>query len=91
MRSIKTVKGQTIMDLAIQEYGNFEATFLILEDNPHLAGLNDFPQGHFVDDFCDFDFAHPIKPNVEINIREDSELTIPSVLRQINGQIIISE
>jgi hypothetical protein len=91
MRSIETVKGQTLMDLAIQEYGSFEAVFLILEDNPHIAGLNDFPQGYLVDGFCDFDLAHPIKPGVKIYIREDSELTIPSVLRQINGQKIISE
>lgn len=29
-------KGQGVIDLAIQEYGNIEAVFLVLEDNPAL-------------------------------------------------------
>jgi len=91
MRTIKTVKGQTLMDLAIQEYGNLEAAFQILEDNPRLAGLNDYPVGQLVDDFCDFDFSHPIKPGVEVFINEDSDLVNQGVLKKLSGKTIISE
>lgn len=91
MRTIKTVKGQTLMDIAIQEHGNFQAVFELLKDNPHLSGLNDYPAGQMVDDFCDFDFAHPIKAGVVINIREESEFSNPGVLRQLNNQKIVSE
>ena len=79
------------MDLAVQEYGNFEAFLTILEDNPNLSGLNDYPAGQMIDDFCDFDIAHPIKPGIEIKIREDSDLINQGIIRKLNGQEVISE
>lgn len=36
MNSIKVFEGQTIYDIVIQEYGCFEAIFLLLEDNSSL-------------------------------------------------------
>jgi hypothetical protein len=91
MHTIDTVKGQTLMDIAIQEYGNIAAMFIILEDNPHLAGMNKYEAGQLVDPFCDFDIGHPIKEGISINIRKDSDLENLAVLRELNGQIIISE
>ncbi len=69
MRQIVTVKNQTIFDLAVQEYGNVELAFQILEDND-LTGLNDFPSGHTISAGCDFDIAYPIKEGVAINIQD---------------------
>jgi hypothetical protein len=69
MRQITTVKNQTIFDLAVQEYGNVELAFQILEDND-LTGLNDFPSGHNISAGCDFDIAYPIKEGVTINIQD---------------------
>ena len=37
MRSVSVFEGQTIYDIAIQEYGCFEAVFLLLEDNVGLT------------------------------------------------------
>ena len=79
------------MDLAVQEYANFEAVFILLEDNPHLQGLNDYPQGTLVDDFYTFDVSYPIMPNVEINIREKSKLTNRGKLRRMNKAEVISK
>lgn len=74
MRQITTVKDQTIFDIAVQEYGNAELAFQILEDND-LSGLNDFPSGHVITAGCQFDLAYPLKAGLTINISEnlDSE------------------
>jgi hypothetical protein len=69
MRQITTVKDQTIFDIAVQEYGNVELAFQILEDND-LSGLNDFPSGHVIISGCQFDLAYPIKTGVVIKIQE---------------------
>lgn len=74
MRAITTKKGQTIFDIALQEYGNAEAAFQILADNPRLAGLNDFPVGYVVQQESDFDVSHAIKPGVEILIQDYIEI-----------------
>lgn len=33
---VKSIEGQTIYDIALQQYGCFEGVFLILEDNPTI-------------------------------------------------------
>jgi hypothetical protein len=40
-----TEKGQSAIDLAIQEYGTAEAVFLVLEDNPALSLLDNVEPG----------------------------------------------
>ncbi len=42
MKVIKVEEGQNIIDIAIQEYGSFEAVFQLLEGNPNLENLNVF-------------------------------------------------
>ncbi|WP_338813661.1 hypothetical protein V9L05_20015 [Bernardetia sp. Wsw4-3y2] len=38
-------EGQNIIDIAIQEYGSFEAVFQLLLDNPNLENMNVFLEG----------------------------------------------
>ena len=42
MKEIKTVFGQTLYDLAIQEYGHLDGFFLLLEDNEGI--INDLSE-----------------------------------------------
>lgn len=39
---MKVEEGQNIIDIAIQEYGSFEAVFQLLLDNPNLENMNVF-------------------------------------------------
>ncbi len=41
MRIIKAKHNQTIADIALQEYGDVEGVFFIVEDNPTLLGITD--------------------------------------------------
>ena len=46
MKVIKAMARQTIIDIAIQEFGSAEAAFEILKDNPALEGITiDLPEG----------------------------------------------
>lgn len=38
--SISSEEGQTIYDVALQEYGDYGAVFMLMEDNPVIADLN---------------------------------------------------
>lgn len=87
MRPIETIKGQTLTDIAIQEYGNYEAVFEIIENNPQLAGSNDFPDSYLVDEIYDIDIAHAIKPGVKIFINDDSPLMRNDVKKELKGTI----
>ncbi len=77
------------MDIAIQEYGDFTAIKRLLENNPHLVGLNDYPDGQVPTEENVFDIAHAILPNVTIYI-DDVDLN-QSALKELNGKTIISE
>lgn len=90
MRTIRTIKGQTISDIALQEYGNAEAVMELLGNNPQLAGMNDYPPASLVDDFCDFDVAMPIIAGVKIYVNDHSDLMNRKVLKELNGKQIIS-
>jgi hypothetical protein len=41
MRVIKVIEDQTLLDVAVQEYGNSEGVFWLVEDNPNLNGITD--------------------------------------------------
>lgn len=45
MKEVILLTGQTVYDLAVQEYGHTDGVFLLLEDNPELIGeWGDVPQ-----------------------------------------------
>lgn len=77
MRQILTKKGQTVFDIAVQEYGNVEAVFLVLSDND-LRGKNELPSGYNMPWEADFDISYPIREGVTLNIQDyiDIENTI---------------
>lgn len=83
MRQIITVKNQTIFDLALQAYGNVEAAFQILNDNPELKGMNDFPDGYALGEDAEFDISYPIKPDVALNIQDYIEIENTGVAKQL--------
>ncbi len=41
MRTIKVKKGQSLTDIALQEYGHIEGLFLLVADNTTLEGITD--------------------------------------------------
>ncbi len=90
MRIIKTLKGQTISDIAIQEYGTIEAVMELLDNNPHLKGMNHYTPNDMVDHFCDFDIAVPILEDVKLYINDSSQLMNRKVLKELNGKKIHS-
>lgn len=83
MRQIITIKGQTLLDLSVQEYGSADTLFQLVEDNPHLAGLNDFPQGHVSPAEADFDISYPVREGVVINIQDFIEKENSQVAAQL--------
>lgn len=87
MRQILTVKGQTIFDLAVQEYGNMEAAFQILTDNPHLSGLNDFPVGYVKTADMEFDVAYPIRDGITINLQDTLDIESTVVKKELDKVI----
>lgn len=74
MRQILTIKNQTVFDIAVQEYGNMETAFHILEDNPHLAGANDLPVGYNLPPDIDFDISYPIQEGTIIYLQDSLPL-----------------
>ena len=89
MKTINSIKGQTVSDIAIQEYGNISAIFKLIEDNPQLAGQNVFPIGYVVDVNADFDLSYPIIAGTEINITENYTLSKPNIVKQLDT--VVSE
>ena len=84
MKSIKVIKGQNIFDIAVQEYGNIEAAFEIIENNPDLKGENDFPAGFPSNSSIDFYPSLSINENVGLIINENSSLVNKKVQSEIN-------
>ncbi|WP_053405003.1 hypothetical protein [Persicobacter sp. CCB-QB2] len=75
MQTIKTVRGQSIFDLAIQEYGNIEAAFMIIEDN----------------NLYTIDVADSLPEGMEVKIRETDDTIRQNVLKKLDGEKVISE
>lgn len=83
MRQIVTIKEQTLLDLAVQEYGTPDALFQIISDNPHLAGLNEFPAGHQHPEEADIDISYPIRAGVTIYLQDFIEKENAQVAAQL--------
>jgi hypothetical protein len=90
MKQITTVKGQTLTDISIQEYGTALAVFEIIENNPNL--LNDFGADEsLIEDVTQLDVGYPLRKNQIVLIDTDSDLVNKTKLRELNSEIIISE
>lgn len=87
MRQISTVENQTVFDIAVQEYGNMEAAFQILTDNPHLAGLNQLPAGYSLPVDIDFDISYPIQPGTIVHIQRSLPIENTVIANQLNQVI----
>lgn len=67
-----------------------EAITELLDNNPQLAAMNDYPPASLVDAFCNFDIAMPIIAGTNIYINDESKLMNKKILRELNGKQIIS-
>ena len=86
MRQILTKKGQTVFDIAVQEYGNVEASRQILEDND-LSGMNELPSGYNMPLEADFDISYPLKSGVVINIQDYIEIENTNIAKELDTVI----
>ncbi|MCT4638197.1 MAG: hypothetical protein N4A72_10865 [Bacteroidales bacterium] len=82
MKKIKTVDGQNVFDIAVQEYGNVEAAFEVLRLNPHIVSS---------DTDYNYELSKSIKPGVELSIDTDSDLYRPKIKRELENKNIISD
>ena len=87
MRQIITVENQTVFDIAVQEYGNMEAAFQILTDNPHLVGLNQLPAGYTLPTDIDFDISYPIQPGTLLYLQPSLTIENTVIANQLNQVI----
>lgn len=91
MKAVRTVKNQTIFDLAVQEYGNVAAWEEIVTLNPNLrndyssalnAGITYYPD--------EFDVAFPLQEGYEVMVDDESGLINRNYLREIGNRQVIS-
>jgi hypothetical protein len=91
MGTIVTVKNQTLIDIAVQEYGNASAWEEILDLNPSIrndyssaleAGITYYPD--------EFDIAFPIEEGFRVQVDEQSSLVRMNNLRELGSSEIIS-
>lgn len=89
MRIIKSLKNQTIWDVAIQYYGTAEAVSELLELNPQLQNdLSSVINSGYIVDSTMFYIELPLKEGSSIKINEDSFWVRRDVLKEIEEDII---
>lgn len=89
MRTIKSLKNQTIWDVAIQYYGSAEAVNELLELNPQLQNdLSSVINSGYIVDSTMFYIELPLKEGSSIKIDEDSFWVRRDVLKEIEEDII---
>jgi hypothetical protein len=84
MKQITVIENQTVFDIAIQEFGNVEAVFLVLEDNPDIKNEETVT----LYDGIDFDIAHYIKAGSVLNISENTTYNMDVITKQFEQKII---
>lgn len=83
MATIKTVSNQTIIGLAVQQYGNVAAITELIKLNDFTGKLE---QPAFLDG--EADLAYSLKKGTEVTYDENSPLRNTKVLRIISGMYI---
>lgn len=89
MRTIISVKNQTVFDIAVQHYGNVDLFDKIIVDNPHL--VNDYSEASAAGvsvDYNEFDLSWPLQEGLRISI--DPSYANNVVLRELKGVDIVS-
>lgn len=73
---ITTVKNQSLIDLAVQYYGNVDATLTILDDNQHLGADNEF------------DLGYAVVAGTQVLIRDTDPIINVKVIETLGGEAI---
>lgn len=81
MRTIKTVRYQSVWDLAKQLYANIDAAFELIRIND-FTGQMDVPATVAADEI---DLAYSLKPNVTVYYDETSALVDNKKLAELHG------
>lgn len=85
MKTITTLKNQTIFDIAVQYYGNLEAFEEILRNNPDIENDYSCIQNAGIPYFIDeFDLAFPLKPDQKLLIDENSVNYKKNIVKELN-------
>ena len=85
MSNITVKPNQTLMDLAVQYYGNQLAVFALIEDNPNITTLlpnsvNDSP-------YVDFNIHFPVTPGTVLSIRDADDLRKNEILLNLQNDV----
>ena len=85
MKTIKTIEKQTVLDLAMQHYGNVEAIGEILELNPELKNDSDtLAEGcNLPESAGRFYIDAALQPGQQVKIDDTSDLMKKNVVRNI--------
>lgn len=70
--------GQTLIDIAIQEYGNAEAVAILIKNNPQL-----------ITDSVEFELTGDVDATGMV-IRDEDDLKDKKVLKELDGKVIVS-
>lgn len=71
--------GQTLIDIAIQHYGNQEAVPILIDDNPDL-----------ITDSVEFELTGDLSDPDSLTFRDEDDLKDKKVLKELDGKIIVS-
>lgn len=86
MKQITVSPNQTLLDIAMQYYGNIEVLGKLLADNPTL---NNDPAALAAEGYAAGDFYPnlPLRPGMLIAIDDQSRLPRPNVIRKITREV----
>lgn len=89
IKEVATHKGQTLTDIALQEYGNAQSVFEIVTLNFGL--LNDFgDEEQTVEDVTRLDIAYPLRAGQLVKVDTESTLINTQKKKELT-EIIVSE
>jgi hypothetical protein len=82
---VNTAERQSLMDLAVQGYGDLLQVFTIIADNPGLYTLRDNGGAFLTDDFGVVDLGYPVRGGVIYSVQDGSDLQNQRVLQGLPG------
>ena len=76
---------QSLMDLAIQGYGDLMQVFTLIGDNPGIYTMQDTGGAFLVDDIGVIDLGYPVKKGLTYTVEDGSDLQNQQVLQTLPG------
>lgn len=76
---------QSLMDLAVQGYGDVTQVFTLIADNPGIYTLQDNGGSFLVDNIGVIDLGYPVKTGLTYSVEDGSDLQDQQVLQVLPG------